>query len=254
MSMLQIKNISKSFQVDAKPVLKEISFELEAGEFAVLIGGNGSGKSTLFKLISGEYPLDSGEVYLEAQALSSVPWYKRSMQISTVSQDLNAGVVKEMTLLENLSLSFIRGQGASFGSVEKKREFFIDYIRKLELGLERYIDTPMQALSGGQKQMIALAMATFVKPKLLLLDEHCSALDPKSSQQLMKHTEKIVRDQAISTLMITHSLTDAIRYGQRLLMLREGRIILDVKGIEKQNMTVQGLLALYHEHVESTLL
>lgn len=252
--MLQIKNISKSFQMDAKPVLEDISFELGIAEFAVLIGGNGSGKSTLFKLISGEYPIDSGEVYLEGQALSAVPWYKRSMQISTVSQDLNAGVVKEMTLLENLSLSFIRGQGASFSSVEKRRELCLDYIRRLDLGLEKYIDTPMQALSGGQKQMLALAMATFVKPKLLLLDEHCSALDPKSSQQLMQYTEKTVRDQNISTLMITHSLSDAVRFGQRLLMLREGRIILDVQGAEKQSLTAQGLLALYHEHVESSLL
>ena len=252
--MLRLEHISKTFQLGSEPILRDLSLELKESEFTILIGGNGSGKSTLLKIVQGEHKPDSGRVLLKGTDLTPMSLHRRAEFISTVSQDVHSGTVKELTLLENLALSFRRGQPASLQSVESKRKECERQIRTLGLGLEKFLDMPLVSLSGGRKQMVALVMATALKPSLLLLDEHCSALDPKSSQSLMAYTDRVIRTNGLTTLMVTHSLSDALRYGDRLVMLREGQIILDASGNEKAALNLQSLLNLYHHYEDSSLL
>lgn len=252
--MLQIQNISKTFPFASEPTLRNLNLELKESEFSILIGGNGSGKSTLLKLIQGELKSDSGDIFLREKRLTNLSLSQRSSYISTVSQDVHSGTVKEMTLLENLVLSLNRGKSSHFSSVALHKQECVDHVKKLGLGFEKFMDTPMIQLSGGQKQILALVMATALKPDVLLLDEHCSALDPKSSQLLMSYTDRIIREYKLTTLMVTHSLTDALRYGDRLIMLREGRVILDVRGAEKKSLTMKQVLDLYHNYEDNSLL
>ncbi len=252
--MLVLENISKAFASNSEPILRDLSLHLRNGDFTILIGGNGSGKSTLLKLIQGEHQPDKGRILLDELDLTSSPLHRRAAYISCVAQDVHSGTVKELTLFENLALSRLRGEKARFTRASLHREFCKQQISSLGPGLQRFLDIPLTSLSGGQKQMLALVMATARKPKLLLLDEHCSALDPKISQELMSHTEKLIREHSVTTLMVTHSLTDALRYGDRLIMLREGRIILDASANEKASLTVPDLLKLYHHYEDSSLL
>lgn len=252
--MLRLENICKTFPFANEAIFKNLSLELNKGEFTILIGGNGSGKSTLVKIIQGEHKADSGDVFLNSQKLTQDSLAQRASHISIVSQDLHTGTVRELTLLENLVLSLARGKSASFQSVSLKKEICEEHVKKLGIGLERFLHTPMMNLSGGQKQILAFVMATALKPNLLLLDEPTSALDPKTSQQLMALVDKTVREEKLTTLMVTHSLSDALRYGDRLIMLREGKIIFDVHGSRKASLTLQELLDLYHHYEDSSLL
>lgn len=245
--MLQLKNLSKSFSSDCKPILQNLSLYLKEGDFCVLLGNNGSGKSTLLKTISGEYTADSGKIVLNQKEITPLSMDKRATFISSVSQDVNKGTVQELTLLENLSLSLMRGKKASFFSFARTKNALQEKIASFNLGLEHHINTPLMALSGGQKQIIATVMATLCRPQLLLLDEHCSALDPKAQSLLMDFTAKIIQQQNITTLMITHHLQDALTYGNRLIMINNGKVIIDMDHQQKKALSHSKLLSLFHD-------
>ncbi len=249
--MLNIIGLHKSFPGRFAPVLKNINLQLSAGEFCILIGSNGSGKSTLLKSITGEYKVDIGNIRLADQDITWMPMYLRSKMISSVYQDITRGVVQEMTLFENLVLSQFRVHNAGY-------RFYKHYEKELKkqiknLGLEEYIDQPVSSLSGGQKQIIAMLMASIPAPQLLLLDEPTSALDPRIQKQLMEYTVQIVAQNNITTLMVTHNLDDAIRYGNRLIMLHDGQIVLDLNNEQKHSLTTAKLLDLFHSFEDSML-
>ncbi len=252
--MLKLDNICKSFPSIFRQVLKGINLELNKGDFCILIGSNGSGKSTLIKSISGEYQLDSGSVILNNQDITYLPIHKRSKLISSVTQDITKGTIQEMTLLENLSLSRMRTGGASYNSCNSNMHPLLTHeISSIGLGLEQYMNNYMYTLSGGQRQVIATIMATISNPTLLLLDEHCSALDPKTQVALMQYTNKVITEKSITTLMITHNLSDAICYGNRLIMMHNGELVLDVSGKEKDSLTISQLLSLFHRYEDANL-
>ena len=240
--MLNLKNIVKTFAGSFKPVLSNLNLHLSKGEFCIIIGSNGSGKSTLMKSISGEYAINSGEIILDKRAI-----------IANVTQDINKGTIPEMSLLENMVLSGLLGKNASFSFYKNKSSKIIEIAKELGIGLESYIDRPLKHLSGGQRQMIATLMAISSSPDLLLLDEHTSALDPKMQNLLMEYTAKAIEKNKITTLMITHKLDDAIRYGDRLIMLHQGKVVFDVRGKEKHSLKIDQLLALFHSYEDSIL-
>lgn len=248
--MLNLHNIKKTFPGNFAPTLKDINLGLEQGEFCVVIGSNGSGKSTLMRTISGEYSSDSGRIAIAGQDVSKKD---RSKFIASVTQDINKGTIPEMTLLENIVLSQMRSKGGGFSFYKTQETEIISILKTLDMGLERYINKPLQKLSGGQKQIIATLMAISSKPKILLLDEHTSALDPKMQKILMKYTAESVDRYGITTMMITHRLDDAAAYGNRLIMLHEGHIVLDVEGAEKKSLGVDALLTLFHKYEDMTL-
>lgn len=239
--MLNLKNVTKSFSGSFSPVLKGIDLTLSDGEFCVVIGSNGSGKSTLMRVISGEYSIDSGNIDTGSKIIASV------------TQDVNKGTIPEMTLLENIVLSKLLAKSASFNFYKQQKEEIITIVKELGIGLERYIDEALSSLSGGQRQMIATLMAIHARPDILLLDEHTSALDPKAQNLLMKYTVESISKNKITTMMITHKLDDAIRYGDRLIMLHQGQIVLDISGKEKQALSVDKLLDLFHSYEDLML-
>lgn len=236
--MINITNVTKSFQGLFRPVLDEINLSLKSGDFCVLIGANGCGKSTLLKLISGEHKADTGEIEL-------------SSDVAQVVQDVNLGTVPEMTLLENISLSEARCPKLLL--YKRYRDQVIQKLKELDIGLEEYIDQPLKMLSGGQRQMIATLMAINSGREILLLDEHTSALDPKMQVLLMDYTHKQVVNRQLTTLMITHKMDDAIKYGNRLVMLHQGKIVLDIQGSQKNAMDVQDLLSMFHQYEDQLL-
>jgi putative ABC transport system ATP-binding protein len=244
--MLQVNNIVKSFSSLTQPVLNGISLELAVGDFCVIVGSNGSGKSTLMKTLSGEHVVDSGKITLQNKDITHHPIHRRARLISSVSQDVAKGTIQEMTLLENLCLSHLRGLKAHFRSFQHHAKSLKEKIASLDLGLEQYLHQPMSALSGGQRQMIATVMACLSSPKLLLLDEHICALDPKTQTKIMAFTADMIAKYHMTTLMITHQLSDAIHYGNRLIMLNKGNIVLDLNQEQKKAMTVPRLLDLFH--------
>jgi putative tryptophan/tyrosine transport system ATP-binding protein len=231
--MINITKATKSFQGLFRPVLDGIDLSLKQGDFCVLIGSNGCGKSTLLKLISGEHKADSGDI-------------KLSGDVAQVVQDVTLGTVAEMTLLENISLSKVKTPKLRF--YRRYREQVIQTLQELDIGLEQYIDQPLKMLSGGQRQMIATLMAIHYGRQILLLDEHTSALDPKMQNFLMEYTYKQSIDRGLTTIMITHKMDDAIKYGNRLIMLHQGKIALDIHGFQKKAMAVQDLLAMFHQY------
>ncbi|MDR1907724.1 MAG: ATP-binding cassette domain-containing protein [Holosporales bacterium] len=237
--MLYMKNITKSFNGAFEPVLKGIDLSIKAGEFCVIIGANGSGKSTLMKVISGEHAADSGEI-------------RRNGGVAQVVQDVNKGTIPAMTLLENIALSC--NQKPHFSFYKRHKSDAVRKIADLNIGLEQYVDHPLGTLSGGQRQMIATLMAINSGGKILLLDEHTSALDPKMQVKLMEYTVKSIDEQRLTTLMITHNMNDAVKYGDRLLMLNSGRIVEDIRGRDKVNLDARGLVALFHKYEDQNLL
>ncbi|MCT4634868.1 MAG: ATP-binding cassette domain-containing protein [Rickettsiales bacterium] len=239
--MLNLKNVEKSFSGNFAPVLKGINLDLSHGEFCIVIGSNGSGKSTLMRSISGEYSIDSGVINTNNKIIASV------------TQDINKGTIPEMTLLENIVLSKLLAKSASFNFYKNQRDAVISIVKELGIGLEDYIDQPLSSLSGGQRQMIATLMAVHAKPDIMLLDEHTSALDPKAQKLLIEYTAKSIVNNKITALMITHKLDDAISYGDRLIMLHQGEIVLDLKGEKKKALTVKKLLDLFHKYEDLTL-
>ncbi|OGV28301.1 MAG: ABC transporter ATP-binding protein [Legionellales bacterium RIFCSPHIGHO2_12_FULL_37_14] len=249
--MLKVTKLTKSFKNSFAPVLQGISFELTPGDFCVVIGSNGSGKTTLFKTISGEYEVDKGHIYFSGK---DVTHKNRAQYVSSVVQDVNQGTIKEMTLLENMVLSETHNKAAKLLFYRRYRKKIVEDLSSLGIGLEREIDTPLECLSGGQRQMVATLMAIRAKATFLLLDEHTAALDPKMQKKLMNYTASMVRAMGATTLMITHKLDDAITYGNRLIMLHKGNIVLDVAGAQKADLTIQELLALFHQYEDETLL
>lgn len=245
--MLRIKKISKIFNprtINEKIALQNISFTLGEGEFVTLIGGNGSGKSTLLNCVAGVYQVDQGSIVIDGIDVTKLCEHKRAALLGRVFQNPIMGTASNMGIEENLALAFRRGQrrGLSWGISHKERDHYKELLSTLELGLENRLSTKVGLLSGGQRQALTLLMATLKKPKLLLLDEHTAALDPKTAQKVLELSERIIREENLTTLMVTHNMRDAIKHGNRLMMMHEGRVILDIKGKEKQKITVEDLL------------
>lgn len=249
---LELKNINKSFEigtVNENHVLKGIDFTVNAGDFITVIGGNGAGKSTLLNTISGSYPVDTGQILLDGNEVTKEDTYKRARFISRVFQDARMGTASRLTIEENLALALKRGKkrGLSYGIKKHERDLFREELKQLDLNLENRLKMEVGLLSGGQRQALTLLMATIVTPKLLLLDEHTAALDPKTSEMVLELTNKLVREKNITTLMITHSMDQALNFGNRLIMMDNGRIVVDVSGDEKERLSVTDLLALFKE-------
>jgi putative ABC transport system ATP-binding protein len=245
--MLRIENVSKLFNPatpDEKIALSRIELELEPGDFVTVIGSNGAGKSTLMNIISGVLQPDAGRVLIEGKDVSSLPEYKRSRWIGRVFQDPMAGTAPAMTIQENLALAYARGKarGLAFGVSRARRAWFREQLSKLGIGLENRLNAKVGLLSGGERQALSLLMATFTQPKILLLDEHTAALDPSRAELITRLTGDIVSELKLTTLMVTHNMEQAIRLGNRLIMMDKGRIILDVPPAEKRDLTVEKLL------------
>ena len=256
--MLDLKNLEKTFNphtVHEKKALQNVSLHLEKGDFATIVGSNGAGKSTLFNAISGSFLLDRGSVVLDGQDITFLQEHKRSAFIGRLFQDPLMGTAPHMSIEENLSVSYIRASGLSlFSRVGKKEKaYFREQLSLLGMGLEDRLSHPVGLLSGGQRQALTLLMATMVTPKILLLDEHTAALDPKTAENVLQLTDKLVAEHNLTTLMITHNMRDALRFGNRLIMMDAGRIIYDVKGEEKKQLTVADLLQKFEVAGENAL-
>ena len=247
--MLKLTNVCKTFNqgtVNEKQVLHNINLELNAGDFVTIIGGNGAGKSTLLNMISGIYPLDCGVITLDGEDISLQKEYQRAKKIGRLFQDPMLGTAADMQIIENLALAKRRGKrrGLSWGVTKKEKEEYHELLKPLGLGLEDRLTSKVGLLSGGQRQALTLLMATLKKPKLLLLDEHTAALDPAKVLML---TEKIISQQHLTAMMVTHNMKDAIDVGNRLIMMYNGRIIYDVRGEEKKKLQVSDLLKKFEE-------
>ena len=247
--MLEIKNIYKTFNpgtINEKVALNGVSLHLEAGDFATIVGSNGAGKSTLFNAITGGFIADEGSIELGGQDITFAPEHQRSKVIGHLFQDPLKGTAPNMTIEENLALAYLRAGTAPhaiFSRISRKdKEVFREKLALLDMGLEDRMNTPVGLLSGGQRQALTLLMATMVTPELLLLDEHTAALDPVTADKVLALTRSIVSERSISCLMITHNMHQALELGTRTLMMDAGRIVLDVSGPERADMTVQGLL------------
>ena len=250
--MLELKNIYKTFNpgtVNEKVALNGLALTLEEGDFVTVIGGNGAGKSTMLNAVAGVWPIDMGRILIDGQDITRLPEHKRAKYIGRVFQDPMMGTAATMGIEENLALAARRGASRTLrpGITRKEREQYRQALAGLGLGLEDRMTSKVGLLSGGQRQALTLLMATLQKPKLLLLDEHTAALDPKTAAKVLDLSEKIVTEHHLTTLMITHNMKDAIKYGNRLIMMYEGRIIYDVRGKEKQNLDVADLLAKFEQ-------
>ncbi len=248
--MLELYNVSKTFNpntVNEKVALNNVSLTLQDGDFVTVIGGNGAGKSTMLNAVAGVFPVDSGRILIDGLDVTGLPEYKRAKYISRVFQDPMLGTAASMGIDENLALAMRRGKfrGLRWGITSKERAYYKELLATLDLGLENRISTKVGLLSGGQRQALTLLMATLQKPKLLLLDEHTAALDPKTAAKVLEITEEIVNRNHLTTLMITHNMKDAIAHGNRLIMMYEGRIILDISGEDKKKLTVEKLLEMF---------
>lgn len=250
--MLEITNLEKTFNrgtINEKRALNGLNLTLHDGDFVTVIGGNGAGKSTLLNMIAGVYPMDCGKIVLNGTNISRWPEYKRAQFLGRVFQDPMMGTAASMQIEENLSLAYRRGKrrGLSWSITREERGFYREELKVLGLGLEDRMTSKVGLLSGGQRQALTLLMASLQKPELLLLDEHTAALDPKTAAKVLEITENIVSEQKLTTLMITHNMKDAIRLGNRLIMMHEGRIIYDVSGEEKKNLKVSQLLEKFEQ-------
>ena len=245
--MLDISNVTKTFNaktVNERVALNGISLQLKDEDFVTVIGGNGAGKSTLLNAIAGVWPVDSGSIVVDGTDLSGIPEYKRAALLGRVFQDPMMGTAGTMQIEENLALAARRGKKRTLkpGITKEERSFFRERLAELGLGLENRMTAKVGLLSGGQRQALTLLMATLNKPKLLLLDEHTAALDPRTAAKVLELSEKIIRENRLMTLMVTHNMKDAIRYGNRLIMMNEGRVILDISGEEKKQLTIELLM------------
>ena len=248
--MLEIQNIYKTFNagtVNEKRALNGVSITLNDGDFVTVIGGNGAGKSTLLNAVAGVWPVDEGRISIDGVDVTRLPEHKRAKYVGRVFQDPMTGTAATLQIEENLALAMRRGQGRTLrmGITKAEREQYKELLKILDLGLEARLTSKVGLLSGGQRQALTLLMATLRKPKLLLLDEHTAALDPKTAAKVLDTTEKIVQRDSLTTLMITHNMRDAIAHGNRLIMMYDGRIAIDVAGEEKQKLTVEGLLEMF---------
>lgn len=245
--MLEIKNVHKTFNpgtINEKKALKGIDITLNEGDFVTVIGGNGAGKSTMLNMIAGVYPVDCGNIIIDGDDVTKLPEHKRAKYIGRVFQDPMTGTAADMQIIENLALASRRGKVRSLapGTKKKEKEEYRELLASLDLGLEDRLTSKVGLLSGGQRQAITLLMATLKKPKVLLLDEHTAALDPKTAKKVLDLTQEIVAEHNLTTIMITHNMKDAIAIGNRLVMMNDGKIIFDVQGEEKKALTTADLL------------
>ena len=248
--MLKIENIHKTFNagtVNEKAALQGLNLHLKEGDFVTVIGGNGAGKSTMLNAITGVFGIDSGKVIIDGVDVTHLPEYKRAKFIGRVFQDPMMGTAATMQIEENLALAARRGKPRTLriGITKAEREEYRERLKILNLGLEDRMTSKVGLLSGGQRQALTLLMASMNKPKLLLLDEHTAALDPKTAAKVLEITDKIVTENHLTTLMITHNMRDAIAHGNRLIMMQDGHVIVDVEGEEKKKLTVEDLLKLF---------
>jgi len=256
--MLKIESLTKIFNkgsVNEKVALSNISITLGEGEFVTVIGGNGAGKSTLLNCISGVYKIDEGKIYLDQVDISRIPEYKRSAFIGRVFQDPLMGTAFDMTIEENLAIAYSRGRkrGLTPGITRAESNMFRERLAELDLGLENRIKEKVGRLSGGQRQALTLLMATIVKPKLLLLDEHTAALDPSIAAKVLKLTDEIVNENNLCTIMITHNMKAALDHGTRTIMMHEGKIIMDIQGSDREGVTVDWLVEQFGRKSGTTL-
>ena len=245
--MLEIKGVYKTFNpgtVNEKHALNGIDLTLNEGDFVTVIGGNGAGKSTMLNMIAGVYPVDCGSILIDGQDVTKLPEYKRAKYLGRVFQDPMTGTAADMQIVENLALASRRGKFRTLapGVSKKEREGYVELLKSLDLGLETRLTSKVGLLSGGQRQAITLLMATLKRPKVLLLDEHTAALDPKTAHKVLSLTTEIVEKNNLTTMMITHNMKDAIAIGNRLIMMNNGKIIYDVCGEEKKKLTTADLL------------
>ncbi|MBQ8816361.1 MAG: ABC transporter ATP-binding protein [Lachnospiraceae bacterium] len=250
--MLEIKDVFKTFNagtINEKKALNGVNLNLKEGDFVTIIGGNGAGKSTTLNMIAGVYPIDKGTITIDGVDVSTWPEHKRAQFLGRVFQDPMMGTAAGMQIDENLALAYRRGKprGLKWGITNKEREIYREELKVLGLGLEERLSTKVGLLSGGQRQALTLLMATLMKPKLLLLDEHTAALDPKTAKTVLDLTEKIIEEDHLTALMVTHNMKDAIRMGNRLIMMQDGRVIYDVSGEEKKHLQVSDLMAKFQE-------
>lgn len=250
--MLKIEHVYKTFNagtVNEKKALQDLNLVLNPGDFVTVIGGNGAGKSTMLNCVSGAYDVEEGNIIIDGEDVTALPEYKRAKFIGRVFQDPMMGTAATMQIEENLALAARRGQrrGLKAGITKAERESYREQLKILDLGLEERLTAKVGLLSGGQRQALTLLMATLQKPKLLLLDEHTAALDPKTAAKVLEATQKIVEKDNLTTLMITHNMRDAIAYGNRLIMMYDGHIVVDVSGEDKKHLTVEQLMNLFSQ-------
>ena len=250
--MLKLEHVYKTFNpgtINQKRALNDLCLTLAPGDFVTVIGGNGAGKSTMLNAICGVWKPDSGKVIIDGVDVTNMPEHKRAKFLGRVFQDPMMGTAADMGIEENLALAYRRGKirGLSWGITKKERELFRDKLATLDLGLEDRMTSKVGLLSGGQRQAVTLLMASLQQPKVLLLDEHTAALDPKTAAKVLALSEEIVSAHKLTTLMVTHNMRDAIAHGNRLIMMHDGHVILDIAGTEKKNLTVEDLLAKFSE-------
>lgn len=246
--MLEIKDIYKTFNAgtqNEKRALNGVSLTLNDGDFVTVIGGNGAGKSTTLNAIAGVWPVDSGSIVINGVDVTRLSEHKRAKYLGRVFQDPMTGTAATMSILENMAIAARRGKprGLKWGVTNEEKELYMEMLKKIDLGLEDRLTSKVGLLSGGQRQALTLLMATIQKPQLLLLDEHTAALDPKTAKKVLTLTDEVIAEHKLTALMITHNMKDAIKYGNRLVMMHEGRIIYDVAGEEKKSLQVADLLA-----------
>ncbi len=250
--MLNVQNVTKIFNhntVNERVALNDVTLTLEAGDFVTVIGGNGAGKSTLLNCVAGVYPPDGGTITVGGTDISRLPEYKRAKYMGRVFQDPMMGTAADMNIEENLALAFRRGQrrGLGWGITNKERERYRELLKTLDLGLETRLASKVGLLSGGQRQALTLLMATIKRPQLLLLDEHTAALDPKTARKVLELSDRFIAEGKLTTMMVTHNMRDAIRHGNRLIMMSGGEIAVDVSGEEKKRLTVEDLLKMFEQ-------
>lgn len=250
--MLDLINIHKTFNpgtINEKIALDGVDMHLDDGDFVTVIGGNGAGKSTTLNAIAGVWPVDDGSIIIDGIDVTGLPEHKRAKYLGRVFQDPMTGTASNMNIEENLALAARRGNHRTlrWGVTKKEKEEFKELLKILDLGLEDRMTAKVGLLSGGQRQAITLLMATLKQPKLLLLDEHTAALDPKTAAKVLEITDKIINENHLTTIMITHNMKDAIKHGNRLVMFHEGKIIIEISGEDKKNLTVEDLLEMFNK-------
>ena len=250
--MLEIQNIHKTFNpgtINEKVALNGVNLNLNPGDFVTIIGGNGAGKSTTLNAIGGVWSVDEGKIIIDGVDITKLSEHKRALYLGRVFQDPMTGTAATMSIEENMAIAARRGErrGLGWGITKKERERYKEALKELDLGLEDRLSSKVGLLSGGQRQAITLLMASLKKPKLLLLDEHTAALDPKTAAKVLAISDKIIQEHQLTAMMVTHNMKDAIAHGNRLIMMHEGKIIYDVSGEEKKNLKVADLLAKFEE-------
>ena len=250
--MLELRNITKVYNtgtVTEQTLFRDFSLTVEEGQFVSIVGSNGSGKTSLLNIICGSIPIEAGDVMVDGKSIAKLKDYQRYASMGRVYQDPAAGTCPGLTMLENLSLADNKGKpfGLARGVNRQRRDFYREQLRELGLGLEDKLDVKMGALSGGQRQAVALLMATMTPLRFLILDEHTAALDPKTAETIMELTNKVVREKKLTAMMVTHNLRYAVEYGDRILMMNQGRVVLDRAGVEKAATSIDDILTMFSQ-------